>query len=646
MKVRGGPTLDAARSAMDRHDWRSAFALYARLEAASELPAHDLVSFGKAAWWCGNIEAAVDIHERAYGRLAAAREIRAAARVALMLRHTYQSELGNPEIAIGWSRRAARLLAAETDCVEHGMLARVEARDAWRAGNEVLGREHFERALALAERHGDADLMAMTLAWYGISLIEVGEVAKGCGMVDEACASAAGGELGPFPTGIVFCNAISAYRDVGEYGHAAQWSERAGRWCARQDINGFPGICRVHRAEIMRLRGRLEEAEAEGRLAGDELLRFSPPHAADAFYEVGEVRLRLGDLQGAEDAFREARRLGHDTQPGSALLLLCRGEVLAAAAQIAADLAGAPSRPLDRARKIPGAVRCLIAARRLPEATRLGLELAGIAVRYDTRLLHAAAATTTGLIDLAAGEADPAALKMAVRAWLALDAPFEAAETRCLLAAALAASGDLAGAEEQKRVAREGLDDLGAARAPEAIISPPEAAARGATTVDRAVMFTDIVGSTTLVEAIGDEAWTDILDWHDNTLRRLFVANSGEEVDHAGDGFLVTFGAAADAVACAIAIQRELADHRRLHGFAPRVRIGLHAAPVTRSKGAYRGRGVHEAARIAGLAAGDEILAGKEVLRVAGHPVPTRSVHLKGIRLPVEVGVIDWHTGR
>ena len=89
-------------------------------------------------------------------------------------------------------------------------------------------------------------------------------------------------------------------------------------------------------------------------------------------------------------------------------------------------------------------------------------------------------------------------------------------------------------------------------------------------------MFTDIVGSTALVEAIGDEAWHDLLRWHDEALRRCFASNDGEEVDHTGDGFFVAFPDARTALACAIAIQRTLADHRRAHGFAPQVRIGVH----------------------------------------------------------------------
>ena len=157
-------------------------------------------------------------------------------------------------------------------------------------------------------------------------------------------------------------------------------------------------------------------------------------------------------------------------------------------------------------------------------------------------------------------------------------------------------------------------------------------------------MFTDIMRSTSLVEAIGDDAWTDVVAWHDKTLRSLFAANGGDEVDHAGDGFFVAFPDSERALACAVAIQRRLAEHRREHGFAPQVRIGLHATEAARQGAGYKGRGVHEAARIAALADGGEIVASRATAEAspalaASEP---RTVTLKGIEAPVEVVSIDW----
>lgn len=155
-------------------------------------------------------------------------------------------------------------------------------------------------------------------------------------------------------------------------------------------------------------------------------------------------------------------------------------------------------------------------------------------------------------------------------------------------------------------------------------------------------MFTDIVGSTNLVEALGDEAWDSLLRWHDSTLREIFNAHQGNEVSATGDGFFVGFDSPELAIAAAIAIQRRLADQRTKHGFAPQVRIGLHASDASQVGANFRGRGVHEASRIAGLASGNEILASTTTV---SEDVPTsapRSVMLKGFSEPIDVVAIDW----
>jgi class 3 adenylate cyclase len=157
-------------------------------------------------------------------------------------------------------------------------------------------------------------------------------------------------------------------------------------------------------------------------------------------------------------------------------------------------------------------------------------------------------------------------------------------------------------------------------------------------------MFTDIVKSTNLAEAMGDSAWLELLRWHDETLRSTFASHQGEEVGTTGDGFFVSFDSPDAALSCAVAIQRRLADHRRQHGFAPQVRIGLHASEAAQVEGDFRGRGVHEAARIAALGEGDEIVASKATVgESAQYPVSEpRTVTLKGLSEPVEVVSVDW----
>jgi class 3 adenylate cyclase len=161
--------------------------------------------------------------------------------------------------------------------------------------------------------------------------------------------------------------------------------------------------------------------------------------------------------------------------------------------------------------------------------------------------------------------------------------------------------------------------------------------------VAKTFLFTDIVGSTSLAEALGDEAWENLLRWHDDTLRGLFVANNGTEVVTTGDGFFVRFDSPDDAIACGVAIQRTLDTQRREHGFAPKVRIGIHYATAQEADGNYRGVGVHEAARIAAAAEGGEILVSRETAQGTPHKVSEpRTLQLRGISEPVEVVAATW----
>jgi class 3 adenylate cyclase len=167
--------------------------------------------------------------------------------------------------------------------------------------------------------------------------------------------------------------------------------------------------------------------------------------------------------------------------------------------------------------------------------------------------------------------------------------------------------------------------------------------ARGPRRVEKTFMFTDIEGSTNLVEALGDEAWQGVLRWHDETLRLLFAEHRGEEVVATGDGFFVGFDSPDEALACAVAIQRRLAEHRRTNGFAPKVRIGVHAAGATQVGRNFSGKGVHEAARIAALANGDEIFSSAATAADGRFPVSeTRTVTLRGTSVPVEIVTVDW----
>jgi class 3 adenylate cyclase len=641
--------LSRAREAFARHAWIEAFDQFAAADALGQLPAQDLEAMGDAAWWTGRHRASVEINERAFAAYLDAGEVRRAAMVALALVVSH-TEAGARSVAGGWLRRAVRLVEDEPECPEKG---HVELRLGIRAHMRGLldeALEHEGRALDIGMRFGDRDLQGLALSWQGKARLLKGEVDEGMSLLEEATAAAVGGDLSPRATGIVYCLMIAICQQLADYGRAGEWTEAARRWCDRQAIAGFPGICRVHRAEILRLRGRWEEAELEARRAHEELKEFDVGVAGDALYEVGAVRLRMGDLEGAGEALRQAHELGHPGQPALALLSLERGDAETALGLITAALKD-EWHPLFRAQHLPALVETAVAANDLGLARTAADEMEKLAADFRTEALEAMAASSRGQVQLAEG--DPAACRSFTRSWnlwKGLDAPFEAARARRLMAEAQLASGDTATAVLELRAAKAAFDKLGAIPESERChaLLRIHAAEDQAVAGRRALvtfMFTDIVGSTNLIEAIGDESWRDVRHWHDQTLRRLFQEHGGREVDHAGDGFFVSFDHAGAAVQCAVAIQERLAEHRRSAGFAPQVRVGLHSAEALAVDREYTGRSVHQAARIGALAGGGEIVASVETIEAAGAAIEVserQTANLKGFAEPVEVASIVW----
>ena len=652
-QVAGG-SLEAGREAVRDHHWREAFELLSGVDAAHGLDAEDLERLAQAAWWTGHLDGCISARERAYSAYVESGDRRGAARVATDVAKDYYAKQ-TASVGSGWVRQAERLLDGEEDSVEHGYLARLHGVIAFEGmGDFDLALEEAQRTVEIGERFADRDLQAIGLHDRGRALVAKGEVDEGLPLLDEGTAAAVSGELGPMATGIIFCNMIATCEQLGDYRRAGEWSEAAKRWCERQAIAGFPGICRVHRAEVMRLRGAWPEAEQEARRACDELREFNLEAAAEAFYQVGEVRLRVGDLDAAEEAFGQANELGREPEPGLALLRLAEGKLEAAVSCLERALSE-ETHDLSRARLLPTHAELSIAAGDLNEARAATEELEATSAKYGTVALEAGAAQARGSLHLAEGELAEAvrSLRSSLRLWREIDLPYEAARTRLRLAEAYRAEDDTDSALLELRSARSTFEQLGALpdeRRAGGLLrdwlgEEDTAAGRPGLRGPKTFMFTDIVRSTKLVEAIGDEAWEDLVRWHDRTLRSQFAEHRGQEIDHAGDGFFVGFDDAGDAVACAVAVQRTLDRHRRASGFAPQVRIGLHTADAARAGSTYRGRGVHEAARIAQLSEGAQILASEEVLRASSSRFAAsepRTVDLEGISRPIELRSVEW----
>jgi tetratricopeptide (TPR) repeat protein len=428
--------LAAGRAAFARHDWAEAYDTLRAADGDSALAGEDLERLAEAARWSRHFPEMLDAFERAEGAFARAGDRRGAARVALHLTWEHYQR-GDDAQMTGWFGRATTHLEGDTACAEYGRLLMLSGVSTVLDGHLESGRDLLQQAREVARSVGDADVEGLCRIYLGHALVNLGDTAAGLAMVDEATAAAMSGTLGVQAAGSIYCSTIFLCRNRGDWRRAGEWTDASLRWCERESVTGFPGLCRFHHAEVMRFRGALEEAERDALEAVEELIASAPRWAAWAYHELGDVRRRRGDLAGAADAFRQANELGFDPQPGLALLRLDEGDLVGAQRAIrraVADQAMLAQESLGLV--LPAQVTIELAAGDLDAARGALAALEARAGQSASTAFAAAAATARGELALAEGRSEDAGrdLRRAGQGWHEVDAPYEGAKTRVLLA--------------------------------------------------------------------------------------------------------------------------------------------------------------------------------------------------------------------
>jgi DNA-binding NarL/FixJ family response regulator len=458
--------LERGREACASQSWSRAYESLSSVDQLEGLGAEDLVLLATSAYMLGRESSYLQLLERAHRAHVDAGHPLEAVRCAFwvgvnLARH---GEMGR---ASGWLARAERILDREGgDRVERGYLLlpgvfELEARNDLE-GAAALAAE----AAAIGERFGDLDLFALATNEQGEILIRQGGLRDGVRLLDEAMVAVTAGELSPIVAGIVYCGVIVACQMAHELRRAQEWTAALSDWCERQpDLVAFSGRCRVHRAEIMQLRGDWKQALAEARRAGERCLEGENPLAAgEAAYRAGEINRLLGNLDAAEGAYREASHRGREPQPGLALLRLAQGNTRAAEAAINRVIAETHEAGM-RADLLAACVEITLATGDVDAAARASGELQLLAQGQESEALQAMAAKARGAVELAQGAPSAAlvALRSALRGWQRLDVPYEMARTRWLVALACRGLGDEDAANLELEAARDTLTALGAA---------------------------------------------------------------------------------------------------------------------------------------------------------------------------------------
>ncbi|HEX3298526.1 MAG TPA: adenylate/guanylate cyclase domain-containing protein [Actinomycetota bacterium] len=650
---------DRARDSLAHQAWQDAYELLSQIDEGNSLSEDELTSFASAAYLSGHPDVSLEVweraHEQALQQNARQEAALAAVRVAHLLRDGGQEALFH-----AWIRRAEGLLEGLPESAAHGHLAVARAVGVFVWGDLTAARADAAAAAEIGIRLGDPAIVALGKNIEGRALVLMGEVEAGLALLDESALAALSGRVDPMTASILFCSTVCALHTLSEFERAEEWTQAAERLGHRHAIGVYHGWCRVHSAEAMRFRGAWTAAEEEAALAVQELKPYIGIDRGIPMAILGEIRLRRGDLSGAEQAMLESYELGWEPQPGYALLRLARGNAEAAAASIREAIehpSQAPSRelpPNNELRMVPllaAQAEIALATGDLDRALWAAGELDRIADLFETKAVRAVAATVLGTVALSRGDPDAArvTLQGAVQLWQEVGAPYEVARSRVALGQALRAVGQEERAAIELRSAHRVFEELGAqvdAARTARIIGEARVAVPASTSREtRVFMFTDIVQSTDLARLIGDDAWEFLVRWHDELLASLVAAHHGEVVRMTGDGVFATFADAHGAIGCAVAIQRALLEHRLEHGFAPSVRIGLHAAEATREESDWSGVGVHAASRIGALAQGEEILVSSATAKAAGDAFPYSEPHvvpLKGLSEPYEVLAVQW----
>ena len=444
--------------------WADAYEALAAAAASVSLDAADLERLATAAYLSGHEVESTDSWASAHQARLQAGELEDAVRCAFWLGFGLIVR-GEMARGGGWMARARTLVDDnELDCAEAAYLLVADGLMALGQGDATRAQALFENAITAARRFGDPDLGALGMLGSGQAQVGLGRAAAGVSLFDQAMVSVLAGEVSPVVAGIVYCAVIDECQGAFDVRRAQEWTAALNRWCETQPgLVPYRGQCLVHRSQILQLHGAWSEAFAEAVHARDRLAE--PPHPAIgmAHLQLGEIQRLRGEFDAAEQSYGRAHEYGRSPQPGLSLLRLAQHRLDAAVASIERSMAEA-SDQMARARLLPAYVEIMLTADDLDRASAASAELVEVAAATGFPYLDAAAVQSRGAVLLATGQPSDAlkSLREGLQTWQALEAPYEAAKARVLIAAACLSIDDRDGAQLEYQTARRVFEELDA----------------------------------------------------------------------------------------------------------------------------------------------------------------------------------------
>lgn len=430
---------------------------------------------GQAAYGAGELEECLTAYEELHRLHVEGGRNEEAALAAVMVAMYLMMDTGLMATVRAWLGRAESLLGEVPDSSTFAWLSAIRTYERFMCGDMPGAGACARAAIDLGERHGIKPPIIIGRTALGRVLVHDGLIDDGLSLLDDVALELQTGQLDPMTSGQMWCELICAMQWVGQHDRAEEWTQAMERWRERAAFGGLNGRCRVHRAEILRMRGPCEEAEQEALRACEELRPWMRREFGWPLTELGNARLQKGDLAGAEEAYQAAHDNAWSPNPGLALLRLAQGRIDEAWSLIQGELSHPydnpskefpPSGGLRRAPLLDAKIRIALATGRIGHAREAATELAAVAATYRSRTLANRVTAAHGRIALAEARFQEALpnLTAAMLEWMELRVPFEAATLRLEMAAAHRGSGNLDDAERERSAACRMFETLGAHR--------------------------------------------------------------------------------------------------------------------------------------------------------------------------------------
>jgi tetratricopeptide (TPR) repeat protein len=463
--------VEAARRAMGLGEWIQALAL---LDVAGASDSAECLEVrAEASYGAGDFEGCVGAWEDLHSLLVRRGDQVEAGRVAAMVAMYLMMDTGLMAPVRGWLRCAERHLEGIDGHPVRAIIAMVRAYERFMCGSMSEARLQAEAAIELGERFGVTPAIVIGRTCIARLTILDGEVELGLELLEEVGALLMSGAADPLTTGMMYCEIICAAQGLLMPDLAAQWTDVMEHWRHGVAFGGINGRCRVHRAEVLRVSGTCELAEAEALAACDELRPWMRREFGWPLVELGNIRLRAGDLDGAEQAYTEASAHAWSPQPGLARVHLARGEVDEAAAMIdhaiehPIDVPSKELPPFGPLRLFPlrdAQAEIAYARRDRDTLERAADALDETAAAYPSPMLRARAFLARGRLSVLNGAPERAIAEAsrAVSELNGIGAPFEAALARLVVADGCDLAGHAEEATFERRTARDALASFGA----------------------------------------------------------------------------------------------------------------------------------------------------------------------------------------